>query len=162
VLTVPEGRIESRVAIVPGTDGRKMSKSYGNVVPIFADRSEIERRVKRIVTDSRRADEPKDPDACNVFALYRLVATTTAAAELAGRYRSGSVSYHEAKQLLVAAHEERFGTARDRYRELINDRASLRSVLREGAQRARPAARELLDRARDAVGMITTAANGRA
>jgi tryptophanyl-tRNA synthetase len=154
VFTVPEGRIEQRVAVVPGTDGRKMSKSYSNVVPIFGDRNEVIRCIKGIVTDSRRPDEPKDPRSCNVFALYRLLASEDATAMLADRYRSGSVGYREAKELLIEAHELRFGRARDRFRELCADPAALRRILLDGAERARTAARHCLDRARDAVGII--------
>jgi tryptophanyl-tRNA synthetase len=154
VFTIPEGRIDSSVAIVPGTDGRKMSKSYDNVVPIFAARHVLTRRIMAIVTDSRRPEEPKSPDSCNVYALYRLVAPEDDAAELAARYRSGSVGYREAKELLVEAHERRFGEPRDRFRELSSDRTHLRDVLAEGAERVRSAVRERLRRARDAVGII--------
>jgi tryptophanyl-tRNA synthetase len=154
VFTVPEGRIEQRVAVVPGTDGRKMSKSYSNVVPIFGDRNEVIRCIKGIVTDSRRPDEPKDPRSCNVFALYRLLATEDATARLADRYRSGSVGYREAKELLIEAHELRFGQARDLFRELCADPAALKRILLDGAERARTAARHCLDRARNAVGII--------
>lgn len=154
VFTVPEGRIEDRVAVVSGTDGRKMSKSYGNVVPILGERAEVVRLVKGIVTDSRRPEEPKDPQSCNVFALYRLVAAEDAAAELAERYRSGAVGYREAKELLIEAHELRFGQARERFRELREDQAYLRTLLTEGAERVRSEARQRLDGARAAIGII--------
>jgi tryptophanyl-tRNA synthetase len=154
VFTVPEGRIEADVAVVPGTDGRKMSKSHGNVVPIFGGRDEVVRRIKGIVTDSRRPEEPKEPESCNVFALYRLVATEDACAELAERYRSGSVAYRDAKELLIAAHEARFGRARERYCDLRADQAYLRRVLMEGVDRARVEARQRLDRARASVGIV--------
>jgi tryptophanyl-tRNA synthetase len=156
VFTVPTGQITAEVATVPGTDGRKMSKTYGNVIPIFADKDEIARRVKRIVTDSRRPDEPKDPDSCNVYALYRLVADADAAASLADRYRAGTVGYQEAKELLIDAHEQRFSQARERYRDLSADRDHLRRVLTDGAERVRPTARNRLDRAREAIGIIST------
>jgi tryptophanyl-tRNA synthetase len=154
VFTVPEGRIEDRVAVVPGTDGRKMSKSYGNVVPIFGDRDEVVRRIKGIVTDSRRPEEPKEPESCNVFALYRLVATEDAVTELAERYRSGAVGYREAKELLIEAHELRFGQARERFRVVREDQAYLRTLLTDGAERARGESRLRLDDARAAVGII--------
>jgi tryptophanyl-tRNA synthetase len=160
VFTVPEGTIEERVAVVPGTDGRKMSKSRGNVVPIFGERDDIVRRITGIVTDSRRPEEPKDPDSCNVFALYRLLASQAAVAELAERYRSGAVGYREAKDLLVEAHQRRFGEARARFHELRSDRAHLRKVLIDGAERARDAVRHKLDQARDAVGIVAPALMG--
>lgn len=153
VFTVPEGRIEDLVAVVPGTDGRKMSKSYGNVVPIFGDRAEVARRVMGIVTDSRRPEEPKEPESCNVFRLYRFVAAESAVTELAERYRSGAVGYREAKELLIEAHERRFGQARERFRQLRGDHRYLRALLTEGAERARVDARPRLDDARAAVGI---------
>jgi tryptophanyl-tRNA synthetase len=154
VFKIPTGQISADVAIVPGTDGRKMSKSYGNVVPIFAEADEIARRVTRIVTDSRRPDEPKDPDTCTVHGLYRLVATGEQAAAAAARYRAGSIGYQEAKELLIDAYEQRFGAARDRHRDLLADRAHLRRVLTDGAERVRAAVRERVQHARAAVGII--------
>lgn len=154
VFTVPEGRIEDRVAVVPGTDGRKMSKSYGNVVPIFGDRAEVARRIMGIVTDSRRPEEPKEPESCNVFRLYRFVAAEGEVAELAERYRSGAVGYREAKELLIDAHELRFTQARERFRHLREDHAYLRALLAEGAERARVEARPRLDDTRAAAGIV--------
>ncbi len=159
VFTVPEGRIQSNVGRVPGTDGATMSKRYDNVVPIFAEPEELVRRVMGIVTDSRRPEEPKTPEACRVYALYRLVASAPEAAKLGDRYRGGSVGYREAKELLIDAHERRFGTARQQYRDLIADRSHLRRILAEGAERARPGVRERLAQARDAVGIITHTAD---
>lgn len=153
VFTVPEGRIESSVGRVAGTDGRTMSKSYDNVVPIFADHDELVRRIMSIVTDSRGPKEPKSPESCRVHALYRLVAPEHEAVQLGDRYRSGSVGYREAKELLIDAHERRFGAARERFRELSSDRSHLRNVLADGAERVRPGVREGLARARDAVGI---------
>jgi tryptophanyl-tRNA synthetase len=154
VFTVPSGRIEERVAVVPGTDGRKMSKSHGNVVPIFGPRDEVVRRIKGIVTDSRRPDEPKDPDSCNVFALLRLVAPPGVAADVAQRYRSGMIGYRETKDLLIDAHDLRFGAARSRFLELRADEPGLRKILADGAERVRPHARRRLEAARAAVGIV--------
>jgi tryptophanyl-tRNA synthetase len=154
VLTLPEGSIPARVAVVPGTDGRKMSKSHGNVVPIFGPRDEVVRRIKAIVTDSRRPDEPKDPASCNVFALLRLVAPADVVADVETRYRAGMIGYREAKELLIAAHERRFGAARGRFHELRADEQFLRKVLVTGAERARPAVRRRVAAARAAVGIV--------
>ena len=153
VFAIPQGRIEERMAVVPGTDGRKMSKSYGNVVPIFGVRDDIVGRIKGIVTDSRRPEEPKDPESCNVFALLRLLATEDVTADVAERYRSGAIGYREAKELLIEAHEHRFGDAGERYREVRQDEAHLRRVLAQGAERARLQARRQLDDARAAIGL---------
>jgi tryptophanyl-tRNA synthetase len=156
VFTIPNGRIDERVAVVPGTDGRKMSKSYGNVVPIFGSRNDVARRIKEIVTDSRPPDEPKGPESCNVFGLLRLVATEDVAAEVAERYRSGTIGYGQAKDLLIDAHDLRFCHARERFRDLRADEAHLRRILAQGAERARGRARRQLERARAAVGIIDT------
>jgi len=156
IFTLPEAVMDHRVATIPGTDGRKMSKSYDNVVPIFAERAELTRRIMSIVTDSRRTDEPKSPESCNVFALYRHVATTQEVAALAGRYASGTVGYREAKELLLDAHERRFGPPRERFRELMADRNELRALLATGAERARAHAGEQLAQARHAVGIVSS------
>jgi tryptophanyl-tRNA synthetase len=155
VFTIPEGRIEERVAVIPGTDGRKMSKSYGNVVPIFGAREDISRRIRGVLTDSRRPDEPKDPESCNVFRLLRLVATEDVVADVAERYRSGGIGYGEVKDLLIEAHELRFGHARERFHELRADETHVRTILADGAQRARGGAQRQLERARAAVGITS-------
>jgi tryptophanyl-tRNA synthetase len=155
VFTVPDGTIQTNAATVAGTDGHKMSKSYDNVIPIFAERDEIVRRVMRIVTDSRRPDEPKDPASCNVYALYRLVASKEAASGLAERYRSGAVGYREAKELLIDALDDRFRAARRCFGDLMEDRRHLRDVLLDGAARARAEVRVRLGRAKDAVGLVS-------
>jgi tryptophanyl-tRNA synthetase len=155
VFTVPEVRVHDGVAVIAGTDGRKMSKSYGNVVPILAPPGEVHRAVMSIVTDSRRPEEPKDPDSCNVFNLYRHLAAPADTGALPWRYRTGDVGYREAKGLLVAAHEARFGAARERYLALIDHPAELRRLLRDGAERARTQCAELFTSARSATGILT-------
>jgi tryptophanyl-tRNA synthetase len=153
VFTLPEAVIADRAGMIPGTDGRKMSKSYNNVIPIFAKPAELNRRVMAIVTDSRRPNEPKDPATCTVFALYQHLATPDEVADLAARYEAGTVGYREAKQLLLAAHERRFGSARQHFDDLHADRGRLEAILADGAHRARAAARRGLGNARQAVGI---------
>lgn len=153
VLRLPEGVTDPTVATIPGTDGRKMSKSYGNVVPIFADRHEVAKRVMSITTDSRRPDEPKDPATCNVFALYRHLATPVEAHDLAAAYRAGGVGYREVKELTVDAHQRRFADAAERYGLLRAEEPALRRVLESGADAARRSARPHLEAVRAAVGL---------
>ena len=93
VLTIPEAVIRKEVMIIPGIDGKKMSKSYNNVIPIFAPSNEIVKRVKRIVTDSLRPEEPKDPDACNIFAIYQHFADADAVAAKRELYLGGGLAY---------------------------------------------------------------------
>lgn len=152
-LTVPDGVTDETVASIPGTDGRKMSKSYDNVVPIFATRSEVTRRIMSIKTDSRPPEEPKAPESCNVFSLYRHVASPSEVDELAARYRAGSVGYREAKELLISAHQRRFVDAAEKYRTLRSDPGELERLLRSGADKARASAVERLAAVRLAVGI---------
>ncbi len=155
VLTVPEVRVHDGVAVVAGTDGRKMSKSYGNVVPILAAPQEVRRTVMSIVTDSRRPEEPKEPSSCNVFNLYRHLATPEESARVAARYLNGEIGYGETKELVVEAHERRLGDARNRYLDLMDRPAQLRKLLLDGAERARSECSELLAYARKATGVLS-------
>ncbi len=153
VLAVPDGVTDPAVATIPGTDGRKMSKSYDNVVPILADRDEVTRRVMAIRTDSRRPDEPKDPATCNVFALYRHLARSDEVDSLAAAYRQGGVGYRQAKDLVVDAHQRRFAEPTARFVELRADERRLRTLLAAGADAARGSARPTVHAARLAAGL---------
>ncbi|MCB9506327.1 MAG: tryptophan--tRNA ligase [Myxococcales bacterium] len=138
---------------VPGIDGQKMSKSYGNHIPLFAEGKELKRLVGAIQTDSKGLDDPKDPDTCNVFAIYKLFASQAEQAALAARYRAGGFGYGHAKQELIAKIDETFGPARERRRELQADPDQVEQVLLDGAARARAIARTVLGRARRACGI---------
>jgi tryptophanyl-tRNA synthetase len=153
VLRVPDAVVDERVMTVPGLDGRKMSKSYGNVIPIMGEPDELRRRVMSIVTDSRRPEEPKDPDADTVFCLYRELAPDGDVRALRARYESGGVGYAEAKQALFEALEERMREPRERYRELVTDPGELERVLEAGGAIARARADATLERMRAAVGL---------
>jgi len=153
LLTLPHAVIDPRVATIPGLDGRKMSKSYGNVIPIFADPAELRRLVMRIRTDSRTPAEPKNPDTDPVFSLYRHLADADAVAGLHGRYRAGGVGYAEAKELLIEALEVALSEPRRRYGEVRRDHALLEAILTDGAARARERAAPLLGAVRHAVGL---------
>ncbi len=153
VLVLPAERIQPEVAIVPGVDGRKMSKSYGNAIGIFESGGALKKRVMSIVTDSTPVEAPKDPDRCNVFALLKLFAAPGELAEWAQRYRAGGLGYGEAKKRLLALIEERFAPARARRAELEKDPAAVDRVLSDGAARARAVARQTLQEVRRAVGL---------
>jgi tryptophanyl-tRNA synthetase len=152
VLEVPEPYILPQVAVVPGVDGRKMSKSYGNVIPVFETDKAIRKRIMGIVTDSTPVEDPKDPDKCNVFALYRLFADPQETAEMAERYRAGGMGYGEAKKQLAALVLDYFADARAKKRELEADPSYVDDVLQAGGARAREKACEVLQRCRDATG----------
>jgi tryptophanyl-tRNA synthetase len=151
VLVVPEPVIDERVMTIPGIDGRKMSKSYGNQIALAAPPEEIRRRVARIVTDSRSPSEPKEPDT--ILSLYRSVAPDADAADLERRYREGGVGYAEAKDLLARAVETLIAPARQRHAELMADPAVLHGVLARGAARARESAGATLRAVRAATGL---------
>ena len=152
-LTVPEVQIRPDVGLVPGTDGRKMSKSYGNTIPLWSTKKQLRKSMMRIVTDSLGLDDPKDPDTCNVFALYKLFATEDQQADLAGRYRAGGLGYGHAKQELFEVVEGRLAQPRKAYQEWMAHPERIEEVLDAGATKARAAATVVLDRVRHAVGL---------
>ena len=132
VLTLPEAVVDEDVALIPGTDGRKMSKSYDNIIPILAPPEEMGRLVRGIVTDSRRPEEP-NPGTCALYGLYRHVAAPEEAQALAERYASGGVGYGEVKAMLTEALVATFAAARQRYQALIDDPPALDALLFHGA-----------------------------
>jgi tryptophanyl-tRNA synthetase len=154
ILTVPEPMISEEVAVVPGTDGQKMSKSKSNVVSIFATDKDWKKQIMAIVTDPATLEEPKNPDTCNVFALYKLVATPAETANLAAKYRAGNYGYGHAKLELLEKLKERFGPMRDRYFDLMKRPDDLRQIIVEGSRRARELARIKLDIVQAAVGVL--------
>ncbi len=153
VFTVPEPSIRESVAVVPGIDGQKMSKSYGNTLEIFGDPGVLKKRVMRVVTDSKGLADPKDPETCNVFKLYRLFASPDQVAALADRYRAGGMGYGDAKKALFEILWEFLAPFRARRQELERNPDYVEQVLRAGAEKARREARKTLDAARRAVGL---------
>jgi tryptophanyl-tRNA synthetase len=152
-LRIPEPLILPDVAVIPGTDGRKMSKSYGNTIELFAPDREVEKTIKRIVTDSKGVDEPKDPAACNVFQLLRHFLTPEERQSVEARYRAGGEGYGPFKQLLVEKFHERFDAARARRAELAKDVGAVREILRRGAERARAEGAKTLRDVQEACGV---------
>ena len=156
ILPVPEALILEHVAVVPGTDGRKMSKSYGNTIDIFAEGSRLKKAVMSIVTDSTPLEASKDPERDNVFALIRLFADDETRERLAAAYRAGGYGYGHAKKELIRLIEAYFAGARERRRALERDTDHVLDVLREGGRVARERASEMMARVRDAVGLVDT------
>ncbi len=152
VFTVPEVVIRGEAAAVPGTDGRKMSKSYDNVLPIFAPSGELRRRVMGIVTDSRRPEEPKNPDESPLLGIYQLVAAPAEADAMRRKFLRGGIGYREVKQALYEILERTFGEARTRYERYIRDPDFLEQTLAAGARKARSSCTPLLNKVRNAVG----------
>jgi tryptophanyl-tRNA synthetase len=152
VFPIPTYRLDKE-SKVPGLDGQKMSKSYGNTIDIFAEGKPLERTVMGIKTDSTPLGSPLNPEGCNVFALYSLFATADEKAEMAGRYRSGAIGYGGAKKALLEKINTYFAPARERRRQLARDPDAVEDVLRNGARKARAEAQQTIALVREAVGM---------
>lgn len=153
VLTIPKAVIRKEVMTIPGIDGRKMSKSYNNTIPIFAPANLIRKRVMQIVTDSKRPENPKSPEECNIFALYRHFAAADAIEAKHQLYLGGGLAYGEMKKELFALLEATFSAKRARYNNLMDNPAELDKVLEKGAEKARDIAVPILDKVRRAVGV---------
>lgn len=153
VLKIPEGIIQEDVQSIPGIDGRKMSKSYNNTLPIFAPEKALRKQVMRIVTDSRTPEEPKDPDTCNLFGIYKFFAPQDRLAVIRQKYLGGGLAYGEVKQELADLILSYFKDAREKYERLIVDRVYLNSVLENGAEKARAIAKPVLAKVRKATGI---------
>ena len=156
VFPVPEPYILDEVAVVPGVDGRKMSKSYDNTIGIFDEGKTLKKKVMSIITDSTPLEDPKDPETCNVFALIKLFADDAKREEVAAAYRSGGYGYGHAKKELLGLITERFAEARERRHELSRNTDYVLDVLAEGGKKGRTQAEHFMERAREATGLITT------
>lgn len=151
-FVVPETRIDEQVKVVPGTDGEKMSKSRDNLLRIFAPEKDLKKEVMNIVTDSTPLEAPKDPDSCNVFNLFRLVAPEVAVRTMAANYRAGGYGYGHAKKELLAALLDGFRVERDTFARLMQDPATVEAELIKGARRASEVAQGVLARVRQVLG----------
>jgi tryptophanyl-tRNA synthetase len=154
-LVPPEGLIRDEVALITGLDGRKMSKSYGNVLPLMADSKELRKAVMKIVTDSRTPDEPKDPDADNIYSIFKHFATPDRLTEVRDLYINGGLAYGKMKQELFETLEVTFKDARERYTELMADPQKIEGILAAGAERMHVTAQRVLGKVRAAIGKTT-------
>lgn len=152
LFPLPEARLDV-AAVVPGIDGKKMSKSYQNTIDIFAEGKPLKKTVMSVVTDSTPLEAPKNPDTCNVFALYKLFASETEQNELAEKYRAGGMGYGAAKTMLLEKIEAYFAPARTRRKELAANLDYVEQVLKQGAAKARHEAQLTMEQARRIVGL---------
>lgn len=154
LLVIPEEYIVKNVAVVPGIDGRKMSKSYNNTINIFDEGKTLKKRVMSIETDSTPLEDPKDPETCNVFALIKLFASEQKTGEIADKYKAGGYGYGHAKKELLGLIKEYFADARVKRRELEKDMDYVRDVLREGGRKARERAETVMEPIRSKTGLF--------
>jgi tryptophanyl-tRNA synthetase len=153
LLTVPQPYIVEGTAVVPGLDGRKMSKSYDNTIGMFEPDNVVKKKIMGIVTDSTPVEAPKDPEHSTIFALYQLLATPEQSEAMRQSFLAGGVGYGEYKQQLLAAFLAYFGAARERRAKYEADMSYVEDVLADSAKQARAVARETLERVRAAVGV---------
>ncbi len=153
-FVMPEPLIAEDIAVIPGVDGQKMSKSYGNAINIFESEKELKKKVMRIVTDSTPVDEPKNPDTCNLFALYRLFAEKEKIDSMRERYLKGGVGYGEIKKELLGLIWEYFKPFREKRELLARDRGDVVGILKKGADKTREVAVKTLDDVKRKVGLI--------
>jgi tryptophanyl-tRNA synthetase len=151
-FVLPEPKISENVMIVPGIDGQKMSKSYNNYIDIFLPEKDLLKQIKRIVTDSKPAEEPKNPDTDNVFNIYKLVCTKEQELEMRKLYINGGYGYGHAKQALYDLLLQKFSDAREKYVYYINNTPILEETLLLGAKKASLVANEVIKRVREKLG----------
>lgn len=151
LLKLPKFHIEEAVAVVPGTDGRKMSKSYGNVIPLFAEDNVIKKAIFSIKTDSRPMEEPKDPDEILVYEIYKSIATPEQLKEMGDGLRQGKLGYGHIKNMLLDAVIAEVKEAREKYSHYMANFNLVEDMLKAGAEKARPIAVETLKRLKDTV-----------
>ncbi len=146
LLVVPEPVIQKVAAAIPGLDGRKMSKSYDNYIPIFAEPKALKKLVMRIVTDSKRPEDPKDPDESTIYQLYQHFATDAQAAEMRKQFVEGGLGYGDAKKMLLELIDTSLAEPREKYYDLLANPQQIEDVLMAGAEKARVVAKETVER----------------
>lgn len=152
-FTIPEPIIHENTQIVTGLDGRKMSKSYDNTIPLFSPSQKLRKIVMKIVTNSQGVEESKNPENCNVFSLYKLFAIQQEQEILKQRYVAGGMGWGEAKQVLFEKIEAAILPMRERYERLIDDKSYIDEVLKKGAEKAREIASQKIEKMREIIGI---------
>ncbi|MBY5950015.1 tryptophan--tRNA ligase [Algoriphagus marincola] len=152
ILTIPEARIAESVKTIPGTDGQKMSKSYNNYIDIFLPEKQLKKNVNSIVTDSTPLEEPKDPDTCNVFKLYSLIAEESQTAELRKKYLGGNFGYGHAKKEFLELILEKYAEERKAFDFYMNNPEEIEKKLAAGEEKAKLEGEKILNRVREKLG----------
>lgn len=154
IFKMPEAKINDKVMTIPGTDGQKMSKSYGNTIDIFQADKPLKKNVMQIVTDSTPLEAPKDPETDNTFAIYSLIASEAQTQEMRANYEGGNYGYGHAKTALYELIKEKYAKEREIFNYYMENLDELNRKLEEGEAKARVVAREVLARAKKAVGFM--------
>jgi tryptophanyl-tRNA synthetase len=154
VFVLPQEKVDESVMLIPGTDGQKMSKSRNNVIDIFEDEKALKKRVMNIASDSTPLEAPKNPDTCNIFSLYALIASEEDVSVMRKNYLDGGYGYGHAKQALLEAILQRFKKEREVYSYFMAHPLELEEVLRQGAQKAEPIANQVIARFRKQLGLF--------
>ena len=149
---IPDVKIDKRVMTVPGTDGQKMSKSYNNIINIFLPDNKLRKQIMSIQTDSLALEDPKDPEACNVYQIYNLLASKDQSERLANKYRAGNFGYGHAKQELFDLICSKFSTEREKFTFLMSNTDIIEKELISGAVKAKVIANSVLCRVRENIG----------
>ncbi len=152
ILVMPEPKIDENLMTIPGTDGQKMSKSYGNIIDLFLPEKKLKKNIMGIVTDSTPLEEPKNPDTCNVYNIYKTIATESQIADIRARYEGGNYGYGHAKTALFELILDVFGETRQRFDYYMTHEDELEKALNEGEAKAREIAQQVLARVRNAIG----------
>ncbi len=152
VFVMPEAKVQEDTMLIPGTDGAKMSKSKNNIINIFLNDKQLRKQIMTIETDSTPLEAPKDPDTCNVFALYQLLASTDAIVHMRNNYEAGGYGYGHAKQALFELIIERFSEERNRYNYYMENLSEVDKALEVGALKASKVANVVLGRVREKLG----------
>jgi tryptophanyl-tRNA synthetase len=153
-FVLPQAKTDEQIQTIPGLDGQKMSKSYGNIIDIFLDDKALLKNIKLIVSDSTPLEEPKNPDTDTTFKLYSLLATPEETADMRARYLAGGYGYGHAKQALFELIKHRFATEREQFNFYMSNLPELDARLAEGARKAQAYGSEVLNKVREKVGYL--------
>jgi tryptophanyl-tRNA synthetase len=153
LIKIPQALIRDSVATIPGLDGRKMSKSYNNYIPMFLESNKLRKLIMKIITNSQTVEEPKDPDTCNIFSLFKLFATNTEIATHRKKYLAGGMGWGSAKKELFEVVDRTLSPLRKRYNEIISDKSYIDKILDEGSLKAQEIASQKMNFLRKEIGL---------
>lgn len=152
VFIIPEAQIDDEVMTIPGTDGQKMSKSYGNIIDVFLPEKKLKKNVMSILTDSTPMEEPKNPDTCNVYNIFKTIASEEQKTEMRNNYEGGNYGYGHAKTALFELMLEKFSEERIQFDHFMNNEHAIEQHLQEGEKKARAIAHDVLGRVKNTIG----------